>query len=82
MVSAKKKMIDKIPALISVPCMLHLLNLVTKDILGDESIKEIVALASRISAHFRRAHVWGDHLRKWAEETKKPATFKSHCETR
>ena len=65
-----------------VPCVLHMLNLVSGDCLKGEATAKLVVDLGRVSSLFRRSSVWRDVLKKWAANRATSPTIPSYTETR
>lgn len=82
MVCMKNMFIGERPKVLSIPCVLHILNLVSKEMVEHVSIEKYVTGAKKIAASFRRSHFWGDQIKIWAEGSGLPAAIKVYTETR
>lgn len=80
----KKIIAREIQSITPLPCVLHVLNLVSKDVVNHSmpEMKDMKNGATTVSTFFRKSHYWGNFLKDWGEEKKVSGVIKSHCETR
>lgn len=82
MVRTKNMFIEDHSKVLSIPCILHILNLISKEIIEHSSIEKYVTGTKKIASCFRRSHFWADQIKIWAKENGQPAAIKSYTETR
>lgn len=70
------------PAVVSVPCVLHILNLISKDAINSDSMEPIFKGVCSVSTFFRRSHVWSKKLKSLATAANVPCSIKSYSQTR
>ena len=61
-------LVDGFSWLISIPCSLHVLNNLIKDICKDEKVAPVVSANSKLTSFFTSSHFWLESARSWMKE--------------
>lgn len=77
----KRKLVAAVPNMTDVPCVLHIINLINKDVVNHISMTDLYKGACKISEHFRRSY-WSTKLVEWGKSNKKSGVIHSYTETR
>lgn len=70
MVQAKNQLVTLLPSVITVPCVLHILNNVTRDILKEKAAADLINGAVALSTFFRSSSRWSTILHEWGTQNK------------
>lgn len=82
MKATKVNIVKEIGSMCALPCVLHILNLISKDVINHDSMQDLRKGATTVSTYFRKSHYWADKLKEWGEQNKVSGIIKSYCETR
>lgn len=83
MIAMKKHFTDIITTAFEIPCVLHVLNLVAKDILKLEELKVMSRPVIELASFFNRSYFYSNQLKKWgAESNVRAGKMLTFCVTR
>lgn len=78
----KAEFIGEVPTAFFIPCILHVLNLVTQDILKEPTIKKKASGVITVASFFNRSYYYSDKLSTWANNTKGSGRIQTFSPTR
>lgn len=67
MISMKSKFVESFPTSFSLPCVLHVLNLVTQDLLKQDVFKENAKMVIEIASFFNRSYYFTECFQNWGK---------------
>ena len=82
MQSARRKVAKKYPHIMTVRCIAHHINLITKDIISIEWAKKILQSCQKVVSFFHNVHLAGSALRNKIESSFSKRNLKSSVKTR
>lgn len=82
MIKLRKLFIADFPKCISLDCVLHALNLVTKDIIKSKSVELTVKRNLILVNYFRKSTYWNEYMDQWALQHNIRTSLHTYSETR
>lgn len=77
------KVVESIkPAVALVPCALHVMHLISQDVIKSVAMNLLYLKAKEVGEFFRESHYWSNRIREWSEENNTIFGIQTFAETR